>query len=39
VLAEVYLRGETWRLRVVGRGYQDGLRELVERYGVQVDDG
>jgi len=38
VLVEVYLRGDVWRVRAVGRGYETGLRELVERYGVQVDE-
>jgi len=38
VLIEVYLRGDVWRLRAVGRGYETGLRDLVERYGVQVDE-
>lgn len=38
VLAEIYKRGEGWRLRVIGRGYDGGLRDLVERYGVQVED-
>lgn len=38
VLTEIYKRGDGWRLRVVGRGYDGGLRDLVERHGVQVDD-
>lgn len=38
VLAELYRRGDGWRLRLVGRGFTDGLRGLVERYGVDVDD-
>ncbi|UGT55653.1 TerD family protein [Nocardia asteroides] len=37
VLAELYLRGDTWRIRAVGQGYEDGLAELARRYGVEVD--
>ncbi|WP_110038964.1 TerD family protein [Nocardia neocaledoniensis] len=37
VLAELYLRGDIWRIRAVGQGYEDGLAELACRYGVEVD--
>lgn len=37
-LAEIYLRGETWRLRSVGQGYETGLAELAAGFGVEVDD-
>jgi DNA polymerase III subunit epsilon len=37
-LAEIYLRGETWRLRSVGQGYDTGLAELAAGFGVQVDE-
>ncbi|MFD6270730.1 DEDDh family exonuclease [Nocardia asteroides] len=37
LLAELYLRGETWRVRAVGQGYEFGLAELARRYGVEVE--
>ena len=37
ILCEMYLRGQTWRLRAVGQGYETGLAELARRYGVAVD--
>lgn len=37
VLADLYLRGDVWRFRCIGRGYDDGLRDLAERHGVEVD--
>lgn len=37
VLAELYLRGDTWRIRAVGQGYEAGLAALARRYGVEVD--
>ncbi|GAA5042121.1 TerD family protein [Nocardia callitridis] len=36
LLAEIYLRGETWRLRAVGQGYPFGLAALARSYGVDV---
>jgi DNA polymerase-3 subunit epsilon len=38
LLAELYLRGEAWRLRAVGQGYETDLAELARRYGVDVDE-
>ncbi|MFD3701616.1 exonuclease domain-containing protein [Nocardia sp. NPDC058658] len=38
LLAELYLRGEDWRLRAVGQGYETDLAELARRYGVEVDE-
>lgn len=38
LLAEIYLRGDIWRLRPIGQGYTFGLDTLARRYGVQVDD-
>ena len=38
VLGEVYRRGERWRVRAIGQGYDDGLAALAQRYGVAVDD-
>ncbi|MFI5497724.1 DEDDh family exonuclease [Nocardia asteroides] len=37
LLAELYLRGEVWRVRAVGQGYEFGLAELARRYGVDVE--
>lgn len=36
ILAELYRRGEGWRLRVVGQGYDHGLADLARGYGVDV---
>ncbi|MGC0420361.1 TerD family protein [Embleya sp. AB8] len=38
ILAEVYRRGDSWRLRAVGQGYAEGLAALVIEHGVVVDD-
>jgi DNA polymerase-3 subunit epsilon len=37
VLAELYRRGDVWRFRAVGQGYEDGLAALASRYGVVVN--
>jgi DNA polymerase-3 subunit epsilon len=36
LLAEIYRRNGTWRLRAIGQGYDDGLAELAIRHGVTV---
>ncbi|MDX3851903.1 TerD family protein [Streptomyces sp. AK02-01A] len=36
ILAELYRRGDGWRLRVVGQGYDHGLADLARGYGVDV---
>ncbi|MFI9169810.1 TerD family protein [Streptomyces lincolnensis] len=36
ILAEIYRRGEGWRLRAVGQGYDHGLAALARGYGVDV---
>ncbi|MFC8530174.1 exonuclease domain-containing protein [Nocardia sp. NPDC057227] len=36
LLAEIYRRGERWRLRAVGQGYPTGLAELAAGYGVEL---
>ncbi|MGQ4386590.1 TerD family protein [Streptomyces sp. SAS_270] len=36
ILAELYRRGEGWRLRAVGQGYDHGLADLARGYGVDV---
>ncbi|WP_306305358.1 TerD family protein [Rhodococcoides yunnanense] len=38
ILVEIYRRGSGRRFRAVGQGYDDGLVELAERYGVEVDE-
>ncbi|MCP2318705.1 DNA polymerase-3 subunit epsilon [Nocardia amikacinitolerans] len=38
LLAEVYLRGDNWRLRAIGQGYATGLAALARSYGVEVDE-
>lgn len=38
ILAEIYRRGEGWRMRVVGQGYDHGLAELARGYGVDIAD-
>lgn len=37
VLAVLYRRGDTWRFRAVGQGYETGLADLVGLFGVEVD--
>lgn len=38
ILAELYRRGNTWRLRAVGQGYNHGLPDLARNYGVDVTE-
>ncbi|MCW2779466.1 MAG: stress protein [Frankiales bacterium] len=38
VCAEVYRRGDQWKLRAVGQGYDDGLAGIATEFGVDVDD-
>ena len=37
VAVEFYRYQNSWRLRAVGAGYRDGLEELCQRYGVEVE--
>lgn len=37
LLAEVYQRGDTWRLRAVGQGYTTDLADLASGFGVAVE--
>jgi stress response protein SCP2 len=37
VLAELYRRGEGWKVRAVGQGYASGLAGLATDYGVNID--
>ncbi|ODU03678.1 MAG: hypothetical protein ABS81_13375 [Pseudonocardia sp. SCN 72-86] len=36
LLAEIYRRGDVWRVRAMGQGYDHGLAELATSYGVVV---
>ncbi|WP_327115517.1 TerD family protein [Nocardia sp. NBC_01730] len=38
VLAEIYLRGDVWRLRAVGQGHPTDLATLALGYGVEVEE-
>ncbi len=38
VVCEVYRRGDGWKVRAVGQGYDGGLAEALTVHGVQVDD-
>ncbi|MFC8362924.1 TerD family protein [Streptomyces griseorubiginosus] len=38
ILAEIYRRAGSWRLRAVGQGYDHGLADLARGYGVDVTD-
>ncbi|MFF2551282.1 VWA domain-containing protein [Nocardia sp. NPDC058058] len=38
VLAELYRRGEGWKVRAVGQGYSTGLAGLAADFGVTIDD-
>ncbi|MEV7731309.1 CAP domain-containing protein [Streptomyces sp. NPDC088921] len=38
LLAEIYRRGEGWKLRALGQGYADGLAGLARDFGVDVMD-
>ncbi|GAA1887186.1 AIM24 family protein [Williamsia serinedens] len=38
VCVEVYRRGDAWKVRAVGQGYDDGLAGIATAYGIDVDD-
>lgn len=38
VLAELYRRGDAWKVRAVGQGYASGLAGLATDYGVDIDE-
>ncbi|MDH6456200.1 MULTISPECIES: CAP domain-containing protein [unclassified Streptomyces] len=38
LLAEIYRRGDSWKLRALGQGYADGLAGLARDFGVDVVD-
>ncbi|MFF3488320.1 CAP domain-containing protein [Streptomyces sp. NPDC002701] len=38
LLAEIYRRGPTWKLRALGQGYADGLAGIARDFGVEVSE-
>ena len=38
VCLEVYRRGDQWKIRAVGQGYDNGLSGLATAFGISVDD-
>ncbi|KOV71113.1 TerD family protein [Streptomyces sp. MMG1121] len=38
ICGELYRRGEGWKFRALGEGYQDGLRGLATDFGISVDE-
>jgi len=38
VFGEIYRRGDQWKFRAVGQGYESGLAGLATDYGISVDD-
>ena len=38
VCVEVYRRGDQWKVRAVGQGYDDGLAGVARAFGVHVDE-
>ena len=38
VLGELYVRGEEWKFRAIGQGWDSGLAGLATDYGIAVDD-
>ncbi|WP_314414556.1 CAP domain-containing protein [Streptomyces kroppenstedtii] len=38
LLAEIYRRGTTWKLRALGQGYADGLAGIARDFGVEVTE-
>lgn len=39
VIGELYQRGDQWKFRAVGQGWDSGLAGLATDYGITVDDG
>jgi stress response protein SCP2 len=39
ILAEIYLRNGEWKIKHVSQGFNGGLKDLAEHFGVDVDDG
>ncbi|MGZ8176727.1 AIM24 family protein [Williamsia sp. SKLECPSW1] len=38
VCVEIYRRGDAWKVRAVGQGYDDGLAGIATAYGIDIDD-
>ncbi|GAA2065799.1 hypothetical protein GCM10009722_29710 [Williamsia deligens] len=38
VCVEIYRRGDAWKVRAIGQGYDDGLAGIASAYGIDVDD-
>lgn len=38
VLGELYLRGEEWKFRAIGQGWDSGLAGLATEYGIAIDE-
>lgn len=38
VVGELYLRGQEWKFRAIGQGWESGLAGLATDYGITVDD-
>ena len=38
IFGEIYRRGDAWKLRAVGQGYDAGLAALVTEFGIDVDE-
>ncbi|MGR3938164.1 TerD family protein [Streptomyces sp. BRA346] len=39
ICGELYRRGDSWKFRALGQGYETGLVGLATEYGISVDDG
>ncbi|MBD3003109.1 TerD family protein [Streptomyces sp. 5-10] len=39
ICGEVYRRGDGWKFRALGQGYESGLVGLATQYGISVEDG
>ncbi|MET7933880.1 TerD family protein [Streptomyces sp. NPDC005322] len=39
ICGELYRRGDGWKFRALGQGYESGLVGLATEYGISVDDG
>ncbi|MEV5824733.1 TerD family protein [Spirillospora sp. NPDC052242] len=39
IFGELYRRGDGWKFRAVGQGYESGLAGLASDFGINVDDG
>lgn len=39
IFGELYRRGEEWKFRAIGQGYETGLAGLATDFGIDIDDG